>query len=54
MLLFLNQLPLSERAGIVKITSKLDISNDVGDLMPKLIEHFAYRRLFLDLLLTVE
>ena len=38
----------------MKLVSKLNVTSDIGDIMPKLVEHFACRRLILDTLLRID
>ena len=38
----------------MKLVSKLNVASDIGDIMPKLVEHFACRRLILDTLLRID
>ena len=54
MISFLQQVSPRERPDVVKLVSKLNVASDIGDLMPKLVEHFACRRLILDTLLRID
>ena len=51
MLTFLKELTSGDKAKVVQLISKLELHTDAGDQMPKLMELFAHRRIFLDLLL---
>ena len=51
MLIFLKELTTCDKAKVVRVISKLELHTDAGDQMPKLMELFAHRRIFLDLLL---